>query len=144
MNATRHNSKMSCPVCSAANLCYKVQESRFDYRGETLTYRQPGAWCSKCGEAVLSGEDIAATENLLIDYMKQVDRAQAEELSHIRRKLKLTQKQAATLTGGGHNAFSRYERGEAKPLPAVIHLFRLLDSHPELLSELMSKKDRAA
>jgi hypothetical protein len=36
----------------------------------------------------------------------------------------------ARLTGGGHNAFSRYERGEAAPLPAVINLFRLLDKHP--------------
>lgn len=35
-----------------------------------------------------------------------------------------------------HNTFSRYERGEATPLPAVVNLFRLLDKHPELLSEL--------
>jgi hypothetical protein len=40
-------------------------------------------------------------------------------------------------TGGGHNAFSRYERGEAAPLPAVINLFRLLDKHPELLKDLV-------
>ena len=37
--------------------------------------------------------------------------------------------QRAELTGGGHNAFSRYERGEAAPLPAVVNLFRLLDRH---------------
>jgi HTH-type transcriptional regulator / antitoxin MqsA len=43
---------------------------------------------------------------------------------------------AARLTGGGHNAFSRYERGEAVPLPAVVNLFRLLDKHPELLKDL--------
>lgn len=30
----------------------------------------------------------------------------------------------------------RYERGEARPMPAVVNLFRLLDKHPELLSEL--------
>src|SRR5260370_26833630 len=29
------------------------------------------------------------------------------------------------MIGGGHNAFSRYERGEAAPLPAVVNLFRL-------------------
>jgi len=65
-----------------------------------------------------------------------VDREDAAELARIRRKLKLTQKEAATLTGGGHNAFSRYERGEARPLPAVLNLFRLLDRHPELLKEI--------
>lgn len=34
------------------------------------------------------------------------------------------------------NAFSRYERGEVRPLPAVINMFRALDKHPELLAEL--------
>jgi hypothetical protein len=43
---------------------------------------------------------------------------------------------AARLTGGGHKAFLRYERGEAAPLPAVVNLFRLLDKHPELLKDL--------
>lgn len=34
------------------------------------------------------------------------------------------------------NAFSRYENGKAKPVPAVINLFRLLDKHPELIEEI--------
>lgn len=43
---------------------------------------------------------------------------------------------AAKIMGGGHNAFSRYERGAATPVPAVMNLLRLLDRHPELLREL--------
>jgi HTH-type transcriptional regulator/antitoxin MqsA len=54
----------------------------------------------------------------------------------VRKKLRLTQHQAGKLTGGGHNAFGRYERGEVRPLPAVVNLFRLLDTHPALLDEL--------
>jgi HTH-type transcriptional regulator/antitoxin MqsA len=122
----------------------EVRGSSFEYRGETLTYDQPGDWCTECGEAVLTGEDMAATEQLILDFMQRVDRAQAEELVRIRKKLKLSQKQAAALTGGGHNAFSRYERGEAKPLPAVMHLFRLLGRHPELLDEVRKKEDKIA
>ena len=61
---------------------------------------------------------------------------QRHEIRRIRRKLGLSQIVAARLTGGSHNAFSRYERGEAAPLPAVINLFRLLDRHPELLKDL--------
>lgn len=38
--------------------------------------------------------------------------------------------------GRALNAFSRYERGEVMPLPAVVNLFRLLDKHPELLQEI--------
>jgi HTH-type transcriptional regulator / antitoxin MqsA len=139
MTATRHAPLSVCPACSGA-LVREVRTSRFEYRGESLDYEQPGDWCTECGEAVLSGEDMSATETLLVDFMSRVDQAQASELSRIRRKLKLTQRQAAALTGGGHNAFSRYERGEAKPLPAVIHLFRLLDRHPELLDELKTRR----
>jgi HTH-type transcriptional regulator/antitoxin MqsA len=47
---------------------------------------------------------------------------------------------AAELAGGGHNAFSRYERGESMPLPAVVNLFRLLDRHPDLLKELTGSR----
>ncbi len=61
---------------------------------------------------------------------------QSKEIRRIRRKLGLSQIAAARLTGGGHNAFSRYERGEVAPLPAVITLLRLLDKHPELLKDI--------
>jgi HTH-type transcriptional regulator/antitoxin MqsA len=61
---------------------------------------------------------------------------QSKEIRRIRRKLGLSQIAAARLTGGGHNAFSRYERGEVAPLPAVIKLLRLLDKHPELLKDI--------
>jgi HTH-type transcriptional regulator/antitoxin MqsA len=66
----------------------------------------------------------------------QARAAERSEIHRIRKKLGLTQAMAAKLTGGGHNAFSRYERGEATPLPAVVNLFRLLDRHPDLLKEL--------
>ena len=65
-----------------------------------------------------------------------MDLEQAADLARIRKKLKLSQLEAAQLAGGGKNAFSRYERGQAKPVAAVINLFRLLDGHPELLNEL--------
>jgi HTH-type transcriptional regulator/antitoxin MqsA len=61
---------------------------------------------------------------------------QSKEFRRIRLKLGLSQVAAARLSGGGHNAFSRYERGEAAPLPTVVNLFRLLDKHPELLKDL--------
>jgi HTH-type transcriptional regulator/antitoxin MqsA len=48
------------------------------------------------------------------------------------------QQEAAVLTGGGPNAFSRYERGKARPLSSVTNLFELLDNHPNLLEEIRS------
>ena len=73
-------------------------------------------------------------------FREKVDAHEAAELSRIRKKLKLTQMQAGQLAGGGKNAFSRYERGHAKPVSAVVNLSRLLDRHPELLGELSSQR----
>lgn len=126
----------TCPECFEGTLKHGVKKTAFEYRGKALEYEQTGAWCDHCGEGIMTGEEAAATEPQLDEFMTSVDRDEAAELVRIRKKLNLTQREAARLTGGGHNAFSRYERGEAKPLPAVINLFRLLDRHPELLKEI--------
>jgi HTH-type transcriptional regulator / antitoxin MqsA len=118
--------------------------SRFE--GETFTIEHAGmttkveglsGWrCEACGEVEFdpdSARRYAAAGDELV--LRERER-QSREIRRIRKKLGLSQSAAARLTGGGHNAFSRYERGEAAPLPAVINLFRLLDKHPELLKEL--------
>jgi HTH-type transcriptional regulator/antitoxin MqsA len=66
----------------------------------------------------------------------KVDAAESAELARIRKKLKLSQRHAAAIAGGGVNAFSRYENGKARPVAAVVNLFRLLDKHPELIDEI--------
>ena len=126
----------TCPDCFKGTLLHGTKQVEFAYRNRTLTYEQTGAWCDRCGEGVVSGAEAEANERILDEFMATVDREEAAELGRIRKKLKLTQKEAAAITGGGHNAFSRYERGEARPLPAVVNLFRLLDRHPELLKEI--------
>ena len=118
MHATRNDPRKVCPACGTGQLVRELRTACFEHRGEVFDYEQSGNWCMTCKEAVLNGDDMAATEGLLLDFMKRVEQKQARELARIRKKLKLTQRQAAALTGGGHNAFSRYERGEAKPLPA--------------------------
>ncbi|MFZ4700192.1 MAG: type II toxin-antitoxin system MqsA family antitoxin [Candidatus Methylumidiphilus sp.] len=97
---------------------------------------QPGDWCDVCGEGILNGDDLQTTEPAWLAFRGEVDREEGKALARIRHKLKLTQAEAAKLTGGGKNAFSRYERGEARPMPAVLNLFKLLDKHPELLDDL--------
>jgi len=118
---------------------------RFD--GETFTVEHAGrkvkveglsGWrCGACGEVEFDAESArryAAAGDALV--LRERAR-QSKEIRRIRRKLGLSQVAAARLTGGGHNAFSRYERGEVAPLPAVIKLLRLLDKHPELLKDIV-------
>ena len=59
-----------------------------------------------------------------------------EFIVKVRKKLSLTQKEAREIFGGGVNAFSRYEKGNAQPHPSTIKLLRVLDKHPELLNEI--------
>jgi HTH-type transcriptional regulator / antitoxin MqsA len=92
--------------------------------------------CGECGDVVFdakSARAYAAAGDALVARSRA---KQGQEFRRIRQKLGLSQAAAARLTGGGHNAFSRYERGEAAPMAAAVNLFRLLDRHPELLKDL--------
>ncbi len=129
----------NCATCGEFNL------ERFE--GETFTVQYSGAEttvaglsgrrCGGCDEVFFDDESArryaAAGDDLILNERMR----QSRNIRRIRRKLGLTQAAAARLTGGGHNAFSRYERGEATPLPAVVNLLHLLDRHPELLKDLV-------
>ena len=130
----------ACPACFHGILQQRTKQTQFEYRGHVLEYEQEGAWCTACGEGIVTGTEAAASESLLDGFVARVDKQEASELARVRKKLGLTQKEAAIIAGGGHNAFSRYERGETKPVAAVVNLFRLLDRHPELLKELKKRK----
>lgn len=128
-------SKESCPVCFAGHLTRRVRRVTSMYRGHTLTYLQPGEWCDSCGEGLLTGADTAAVRDRLARWREDVNQKEARTLGAIRKRLRLTQGEAADIAGGGKNAFSRYERGQAQPVRAVSVLFGLLDRHPDLLPE---------
>lgn len=85
----------------------------------------------------MGGDDRKATRKILQTFQaKNAGVLPPDEVKSIRQKLKLTQKSAASIFGGGVNAFSRYERGEV-PIPlSLSQLMSLLDKHPELLKEL--------
>ena len=71
-------------------------------------------------------------------FSKQVNAAIVDPgfITNVRKKLDLDQREAAEIFGGGINAFSRYENGKTKPPLALVKLFKLLDRHPDLLSEV--------
>jgi HTH-type transcriptional regulator / antitoxin MqsA len=130
----------TCLSCEADKGMRRFENETFtiDHAGMKTKVEGLSGWrCGSCGEV----EFEAASARLYAaagDELVLRERAQnSREIRRIRRKLGLSQVAAARLTGGGHNAFSRYERGQAAPLPAVVNLFRLLDKHPELLRELV-------
>ncbi len=129
-----------CLNCEARKGMMRFENETFtiEHAGMTATVEGLSGWrCGACGEVEFDA-DSARRYAAAGDELVRRDRERlAEEIRRIRRKLGLSQVAAARLTGGGHNAFSRYERGETAPLPAVVNLFRLLDKHPELLKEIV-------
>lgn len=123
-----------CPLCFEGTLRDGKRQQQLEYRGQVYKYTAKGAFCNHCSDGFPAHD--TREEATWADFRDRVDAEEIAELTRIRKKLKLTQQEAARLTGGGKNAFSRYERGQAKPVAAVINLFRLLDKHPALLKEL--------
>lgn len=112
-------------------------QERLSFNDKSVTLTGLAGWfCPSCGEGELDTESSKRYAVAHDDLIRCARTKQKEDIRRIRRKLRLTQVEAARLTGGGRNAFSRYERGEASPMPAVMNLLRLLDKHPELLREL--------
>ena len=75
---------------------------------------------------------------LMLAFNKQVNAAIVDPrfIASVRIKLDLDQREAAEIFGGGVNAFSRYENGKTRPPLALVKLLKVLDRHPELLSEV--------
>lgn len=130
-----------CAECESRKDMVRFKDEAFTIKHAGMTTKVEGlsGWrCAGCDEVefdAASARRYAAAGDALV--LRDRER-QSKEIRRIRRKLGLSQVAAARLTGGGHNAFSRYERGEAAPLPAVVNLFRLLDKHPELLADLVA------
>ena len=100
--------------------------------------QQPGDYCTSCGEGVFTSEESESYLKAVRAFRDKVDAQPLlpSEVKRIRKKLGLTQKQAGEIFGGGIRAFSQYERGESTQSKATDGLLRLLDLHPELLSEV--------
>lgn len=132
---------MKCPVCGAAQLIRDTRDISYTYKGESTTITAvTGDFCPACAESIL---DAAESERVMREmriFSKQVNGAivDPEFIAAVRKKLALDQREAAEIFGGGINAFSRYENGKTKPPLALVKLLKVLDRHPELLSEIRS------
>ncbi|MBZ5628396.1 MAG: type II toxin-antitoxin system MqsA family antitoxin [Acidobacteriia bacterium] len=128
-----------CISCGRPKGMTRFEDETFtiDHAAMTVVVEGLSGWrCDACGEVEFDADSARRYAAAGDDLVLRERARQSKEIRRIRRKLGLSQIAAARLTGGGHNAFSRYERGEATPMPAVINLFRLLDRHPELLKDL--------
>ena len=130
-----------CPVCGAqASLVRETRDIPFAYKGsETVIQAVHGEFCTACDESFCDPAHPADWERLSDEmdaFVAKVNAAEAERIRLWRKRIGLTQRQAAELFGGGINAFSEYERGKTQPSKSTVLLLKLLNKHPELLKEL--------
>ncbi|WOO31807.1 type II toxin-antitoxin system MqsA family antitoxin [Diaphorobacter limosus] len=132
---------MKCPVCGGAELIHDTRDLPYTYKGETTTIAAvTGDFCPACAESILDDAESRRVMREMRVFSKQINAAIVDPafIVDVRKKLDLDQREAAEIFGGGVNAFSRYETGKTKPPLALVKLFRLLDRHPDLLSEVRS------
>lgn len=126
-----------CLNCEQADMVRRKKNAVISYRGHEAIVRAVDGWhCPVCGEIEFADKEGERYAQALEKLRLKVDAEEAAELARIRKRLGLSQRRAALIAGGGVNAFSRYENGKAKPVAAVVNLFRLLDKHPELMDEI--------
>lgn len=97
-----------------------------------------GYHCSHCGEITLDRDAVDRYGDLVEAFQRKVNGELVDPayILSVRKKLRLDQREAGEIFGGGVNAFSRYENGKAQPHPSTVKLLKLLDQHPELLEEV--------
>lgn len=128
---------MKCPACGFDEMKHHNWDKVVSYLGKAVTVHDvSGFRCPECGEAVFDDESydrVAAAGDALV---RAARKSNPPEVRIIREKLGLTQAEAGKVFGGGVNAFSRYERGAAKPSATMRKLLKVVERHPELIQEI--------
>ncbi|MGY4531803.1 HTH-type transcriptional regulator/antitoxin MqsA [Pseudomonas sp. TE3786] len=131
--------KHVCVSCGAAQGMTHFENRTFAVTYQLLSRDVPGlsGWeCAACGEVEFDAESAHRYAKAGDQLLEDAKQAVAEEMKRIRKKLHRTQRQMMAIAGGGHNAFSRYERAEVEPPQPLVVLMTLLDRHPELLAQI--------
>jgi HTH-type transcriptional regulator/antitoxin MqsA len=114
-----------------------------EYKGYTTKLRTKGWWCGSCGEGILDAAALKASERVFLTLKAAVDGLLCpDEVAMIRKRLRLSQRRAGDLLGGGPRAFQKYESGQVMVSAAMSNLLRLLNNDPNRLSELQDKVTR--
>jgi len=124
---------------TGATLTRGVRPTAVDYRHGSVTVDLPGWYPDGGGDG--DGLHDAADMRVLDRALNRL-KAEAEglpdadEIRRIRRRLRLSQRRAGELLGGGPRAFQKYEAGDVLVSRPMANLLKLLDADPGLLARL--------
>lgn len=125
-----------CPECGG-EMRYEKHADEVSYLGHVRKIKTLGWWCPTCGEGILDGAALRASEKALLELKAEVDGVLGPaEVARIRTALGLSQRKAGEMLGGGPRAFQKYESGKQAVSIPMSHLLRLLARDPSRLREL--------
>jgi len=121
---------------TGALLTRGVRKKVVEYMGLKKEIDATGFWPDDDSDGIITGDEHepfeVAYQELKTEYAAQM-RALAKEM---RRKARLTQKEASQLLTGSPNSFSKYERGEALPSWPTALLMKLIAQDPKLVEKI--------
>ena len=135
------------PVCpeTGAPMRRDVRPMTLTYKGQSITFDQPGWYCDQSDEGILVGKDLQISDRMLNRLKARHEGLlEPEEIRRIRKKLRLTQEAAGLMIGGGPRAFQMYESGDRLPSRAISSALVLLDHDPKALAMLKARPNKAA
>ncbi len=132
----KRQKSIRCPECGGPAV-FETRTDTVEYKGHKALVRIPGHWCKNCGEAVLEGDALAKREHAFLELRAKVEGVLSpRQVAHIRERLKLSQRRAGELLGGGPRAFQKYESGVQQVSVPMANLLRLLKEDPRRLTEI--------
>lgn len=133
---------MDNPICPETGqiMVRDVRSMTIAYKGESTTFDMPGWYCDASEESTHNGPDLKVSDRALNELKARVEGLlEPKMVRRIRKGLKLTQKDAGRIIGGGPNAFQKYESGDILVSHAITSALLLLERDPEGLSVLQEK-----
>jgi HTH-type transcriptional regulator/antitoxin MqsA len=116
---------------------YERRPDTIEYMGKQRTIRALGFWCDKCGEAIFTGKEVMAQEKVFLQLKAEAEGVLGpKDVARVRKKLRMSQRKAGALLGGGPRAFQKYECGTQAVSTPMSHLLRLLDNDPKRVNEI--------
>jgi len=112
------------------------------YEGRTRKVLLPGWYpAKKGGDGIHVGDDMEAADRALAELKAEVHGLlKPDEIRTIRTRLKLSQRKAGEILGGGPRSFQKYESGEVLVSKPMTQLLKLLERDPKRLKELTGSK----
>lgn len=116
-----------------------VRKVKISFQGLSETVDLPG-WYPVGGpsdDGLHTGKDMEVSDAALRRLkVKALGVLSPAEIKAVRSKLKLSQRKASELLGGGPRSFQKYESGEVMASAPMSKLLRLLAKDPKRLKEL--------